>query len=132
VQGVFGIGRSPNPFGELSLTRRAKKVIELAMDEARSLKHHYIGTEHLLLAMLFEGEGLAAQVLVAGCGLQISAMRELVLQILQEPPTIAVPEIPEQAATLLGENEPGVKCSRCGAHSPEYFRYCFHCGLKFL
>ncbi len=41
-----------------------------------------------------------------------------------------LPDIPEQAATLLGENEQGVKCNRCSARNPEYFRYCFHCGLK--
>jgi len=53
-----------------------------------------------------------------------------VLQILKENTTMSLPEIPEQASTLLGENEQGVVCSRCSARSPEYFRYCFHCGLK--
>src|SRR5438132_396170 len=49
--------------GEVGLTPRAKKVIELAVDEARGLKHQYIGTEHLLLGMVREGEGIAAGVL---------------------------------------------------------------------
>jgi ATP-dependent Clp protease ATP-binding subunit ClpC len=49
--------------GEIGLTPRAKKVIELAVDEARRLNHHYIGTEHLLLGLLREGEGVAANVL---------------------------------------------------------------------
>ncbi len=49
--------------GEIDMTRRAKKVIELAVDEARRLHHHYIGTEHLLLGLLREGDGIAAKVL---------------------------------------------------------------------
>ena len=49
--------------GEIGMTRRAKKVIELAVDEARRLNHHYIGTEHLLLGLLREGDGIAAKVL---------------------------------------------------------------------
>ncbi len=49
--------------GEIGLTPRAKKVIELAVDEARHMNHHYIGTEHLLLGLIREGEGIAAGVL---------------------------------------------------------------------
>ena len=48
--------------GEIGLTPRAKRVIELAVDEARRLNHHYIGTEHLLLGLVREGEGIAAGV----------------------------------------------------------------------
>jgi len=51
------------PTGEIGLTPRAKRVIELAIDEARQLGHNYIGTEHLLLGLLHEGEGIAAGVL---------------------------------------------------------------------
>jgi ATP-dependent Clp protease ATP-binding subunit ClpA len=55
------IGRGDRPImGEIGLTPRAKKVIELAVDEARRLNHHYIGTEHLLLGLVREGEGIAA------------------------------------------------------------------------
>ena len=49
--------------GEKGLTPRTKKVVELAVDEARRLNHHYIGTEHLLIGRLREGEGVAAGVL---------------------------------------------------------------------
>ena len=49
--------------GEIGMTKRAKKVMELAVDEARRLNHHYIGTEHLLLGLLREGEGVGAKVL---------------------------------------------------------------------
>lgn len=131
MHGAFSSGREPDPFGERALTARAKKVIELAIDEARRMDHHHIGTEHLLLGILREGNGLAAGVLMDKCGLRLDPVRTLVLQILQETSTISLPEIPEQAATLLRENEPGVECGRCGARSPEYFRYCFHCGLQF-
>ena len=60
----FIIGRGDRTVvGEIGLTPRAKKVIELAVDEARRLNHHYIGTEHLLLGLVREGEGIAAGVL---------------------------------------------------------------------
>ncbi len=60
----FIIGRGDRMvLGEIGLTPRAKKVIELAVDEARRLGHHYIGTEHLLLGLVREGEGIAAGVL---------------------------------------------------------------------
>jgi ATP-dependent Clp protease ATP-binding subunit ClpA len=60
----FIIGRGDRiVLGEIGLTPRAKKVIEYAVDEARRLNHHYIGTEHLLLGLLREGEGIAAGVL---------------------------------------------------------------------
>ena len=60
----FIIGRGErSTTGEIGLTPRAKKVIELAVDEARRLNHHYIGTEHLLIGLMREGEGVAAGVL---------------------------------------------------------------------
>jgi len=60
----FIIGRGERQvIGKIGLTPRAKKVIELARDEARRLGHHYIGTEHLLLGLIREGEGIAAGVL---------------------------------------------------------------------
>jgi ATP-dependent Clp protease ATP-binding subunit ClpC len=60
----FFIERSEKPtIGEIGLTPRAKRVIELAIDEARSFGHNYIGTEHLLLGLLREGQGVAASVL---------------------------------------------------------------------
>jgi ATP-dependent Clp protease ATP-binding subunit ClpA len=60
----FTIGRGDRaPDGDIGLTPRARKVIELAVEEARNLGHHYIGTEHLLLGLVREGEGIAAGVL---------------------------------------------------------------------
>jgi len=62
VEFIIGRGQAPAA-GEIGLTPRAKKVIELAVDEARRLNHHYIGTEHLLIGLLREGDGVAAGVL---------------------------------------------------------------------
>jgi ATP-dependent Clp protease ATP-binding subunit ClpC len=62
VEFIIGRGERPTP-GEIGLTPRAKKVIELAVDEARRLDNHYIGTVHLLIGLMREGEGVAAGVL---------------------------------------------------------------------
>ena len=62
VEFIIGRGEKSTA-GEIGLTSRAKKVIELAVDEARRLNHHYIGTEHLLIGLMREGEGVAAGVL---------------------------------------------------------------------
>ena len=65
VEKAVGTGPEAKVIGDIPLTARAKKVIELAVEEARNLNHTYIGTEHLLLGLLQEGEGLAAKILRA-------------------------------------------------------------------
>ncbi|HEO63867.1 MAG TPA: ATP-dependent Clp protease ATP-binding subunit, partial [Candidatus Omnitrophica bacterium] len=70
--------------GDVPFTPQAKKTIELAMDEANSLGHNYIGTEHLLLGLIREGEGVAAQVLFS-LGLNASKIREAVMDLLGTP-----------------------------------------------
>ena len=67
--------------GEPRYTPRAKRVLELSLDEARSLGQNYIGTEHLLLGLLREGQGVAAQVL-RNLGLKLETVREEVHQFL--------------------------------------------------
>jgi ATP-dependent Clp protease ATP-binding subunit ClpC len=67
--------------GKLPQTPRAKKVIEYAIEEARSLNHNYVGTEHLLLGLLREQDGVAAQVLM-NLGLKLEEVREEVLNLL--------------------------------------------------
>src|SRR6187401_268981 len=67
--------------GKLPQTPRAKKVIEYAIEEARNLGHNYVGTEHLLLGLLREQEGVAAQVLM-NLGLKLEDVREEVLNLL--------------------------------------------------
>ncbi|MFN9341692.1 MAG: Clp protease N-terminal domain-containing protein, partial [Planctomycetota bacterium] len=67
--------------GKLPQTPRAKKVIEYSMEEARNLNHNFVGTEHLLLGLLREHEGVAAQVLM-NLGLKLEDVREEVLNLL--------------------------------------------------
>ena len=74
VEFIIGRGERPTS-GEIGLTPRAKKVIELAVDEARRLNHHYIGTEHLLIGLMREGEGVAAGVLES-LGVSLEKVRE--------------------------------------------------------
>src|SRR5262245_40062891 len=83
----FIIGRGETMvMGEIGLTPRAKKVIELAIDEARRLNHHYIGTEHLLLGLVREGEGIAAGVL-ASMGVSLDRVRAQVIHVLSQGST---------------------------------------------
>src|SRR5213595_3452475 len=79
----FIIGRGDRMVvGEIGLTPRAKRVIELAVDEARRLNHHYIGTEHLLLGLVREGEGIAAGVLES-LGVSLEKVRAQVIDVLK-------------------------------------------------
>ncbi|MEE9277136.1 MAG: ATP-dependent Clp protease ATP-binding subunit, partial [Dehalococcoidia bacterium] len=80
----FIIGRGDRAvLGEIGLTPRAKKVIELAVDEARRLNHHYIGTEHVLLGLVREGEGIAAGVLES-LGVNLERVRAETTRILSQ------------------------------------------------
>ncbi|MCX7617242.1 ATP-dependent Clp protease ATP-binding subunit, partial [Tepidiforma sp.] len=80
----FIIGRGDRTvLGEIGLTPRAKKVIELAVDEARRLNHSYIGTEHLLLGLVREGEGIAAGVLES-LGVNLERVRAETTRILSQ------------------------------------------------
>ncbi|HEX8227947.1 MAG TPA: Clp protease N-terminal domain-containing protein [Chloroflexia bacterium] len=79
----FIIGRGDRMvMREIGLTPRAKRVIELAVDEARRLNHHYIGTEHLLLGVVREGEGVAAGVLES-LGVSLEKVRAQVIEVLR-------------------------------------------------
>ena len=91
----FIIGRGDRTvLGEIGLTPRAKKVIELAVDEARRLGHSYIGTEHLLLGLVREGEGIAAGVLES-LGVNIERVRAETSRILSQSQ-------PQAAGTAAG------------------------------
>jgi len=67
--------------GKLPQSPRAKKVIEYAIEEARALNHNYVGTEHILLGLLRESDGIAAQVLM-GLGLKLEEVRQEILNLL--------------------------------------------------
>lgn len=86
VEFIIGRGERPTP-GEIGLTPRAKKVIELAVDEARRLNHHYIGTEHLLIGLMREGEGVAAGVLES-LGVSLEKVREETNRIIQNQSSV--------------------------------------------
>ncbi len=84
VEEIVGRGEQP-PSGHIPFTRRAKKVLELSLRESRALGHDYIGTEHILLGLVREGEGVAAQVLVR-LGADLNSVRDRVLQLLPKLP----------------------------------------------
>ncbi|MEO6809465.1 MAG: ATP-dependent Clp protease ATP-binding subunit [Isosphaeraceae bacterium] len=81
VEKIVQSGPDMVTMGKLPQTPRAKKVIEYAIEEARNLNHNYVGTEHLLLGLLREQEGVAAQVLM-NLGLKLEEVREEVLNLL--------------------------------------------------
>jgi ATP-dependent Clp protease ATP-binding subunit ClpC len=88
----FIIGRGDRTVtGDIGLTPRAKKVIELSVDEARRLNHHYIGTEHLLLGLVREGEGIAAGVLES-LGVSLDKVRSQVIYVLNQSAAYQNPE----------------------------------------
>ena len=80
VEEIIGQGGS-SPSGHIPFTPRAKKVLELSLREALQLGHNYIGTEHILLGLIREGDGVAAQVLVK-LGADLSRVRQQVIQLL--------------------------------------------------
>jgi len=80
VQDIIGQGQQ-QPTGHIPFTPRAKKVLELSLREALQLGHNYIGTEHILLGLIREGEGVAAQVLVK-LGADLNRVRNQVIQLL--------------------------------------------------
>ncbi len=80
VEEIIGRGQQEPPSGHIPFTPRAKKVLELSLREALQLGHTYIGTEHILLGLIREGEGVAAQVLV-GVGVDLNRARQQVIQL---------------------------------------------------
>jgi len=80
VEEIIGQGQQA-PSGHIPFTPRAKKVLELSLREALQLGHDYIGTEHILLGLIREGEGVAAQVLVR-LGADLNRVRQQVIQLL--------------------------------------------------
>src|SRR5437588_3640824 len=81
VEKIVQAGPDMVTMGKLPQTPRAKKVIEYSIEEARTLNHNYVGTEHLLLGLLREHDGVAAQVLM-NLGLKLEEVREEVLNLL--------------------------------------------------
>jgi ATP-dependent Clp protease ATP-binding subunit ClpC len=108
VEEIIGQGGS-SPSGHIPFTPRAKKVLELSLREALQLGHNYIGTEHILLGLLREGEGVATQVLVK-LGADLGKVRQQVIQLLsgyQGPGNKG--EAAGSAAAPGNKEEPGEK-----------------------
>ncbi|WP_312978618.1 ATP-dependent Clp protease ATP-binding subunit [Corynebacterium sp.] len=97
VEDIIGTGGHP-PSGYIPFTPRAKKVLELALREALQLGHKYIGTEHILLGLIREGEGVAAQVLVK-LGADLSRVRQQVIQLLSGYEGTEPEAAPDEPAT---------------------------------
>jgi ATP-dependent Clp protease ATP-binding subunit ClpA len=98
VEEVIGQGQSA-PTGHIPFTPRAKKVLELSLRESQQLGHNYIGTEHILLGLIREGQGVAAQILVK-LGADLSPVRQQVIQLLSG--YVGGKEAAEQAGEQAG------------------------------
>ncbi|NQS88783.1 AAA family ATPase, partial [Patescibacteria group bacterium] len=99
VEKAVGKGGGSLFLGQIPFTPRAKKVLELAVTEARDLGHNYIGTEHLLLGLIREGEGVAAQILTS-LGADLDKVREEVVSLLGEKVTVQKASGPGITPTL--------------------------------
>src|SRR5438876_1420298 len=86
VENMVSASGGTMTIGEIPFTPRAKRVLELAVEEARSLGHNYVGTEHLLLGLIREGEGVAAKVLLE-LGVDRKRVREETLKLLGGTPS---------------------------------------------
>src|SRR3989338_7448689 len=85
IEKIVGTGDNVMLLGEIPFSPRAKKVLELAVEEAQSMAHNYVGTEHLLLGLIREEEGVAARVL-ENLGCRLDVVREEVISLLGETP----------------------------------------------
>jgi ATP-dependent Clp protease ATP-binding subunit ClpC len=90
------------PPGQIPFTPRAKKVIELSLREALSLNEHYIGTEHILLGIVRENEGIAARILL-NCGADADTVRDEVIEMLRRAP--APPAKPAKMPSSMAATE---------------------------
>ncbi len=126
VEAIIGEGREI-PAGHIPFTPRAKKVLELSLREALQLGHNYIGTEHILLGLIREGEGVAAQVLVE-LGADLDSVRSAVIDLLgsgpapRRRPRGPMGGAPVGTSRFLGA-APMRHCAFCGRDLWEVERY---------
>jgi len=118
VEEIIGQGGS-SPSGHIPFTPRAKKVLELSLREALQLGHNYIGTEHILLGLIREGEGVAAQVLVK-LGADLSRVRQQVIHLLSG---FRGAEAPVDVTAVPAAPDAEPRCPRCGADLTEQAAY---------
>lgn len=128
--------------GNIALAPRGEKAIRLAVDEARLMQHHIIGTEHILLGIIREGEddgtAVCFQLAIDLQTTRIHTQKILSAQSTRADEIIAAgnltfvyPAESTQAYQLVPKGMPFVVCSHCQARCPDYFHYCFHCGQRF-
>jgi ATP-dependent Clp protease ATP-binding subunit ClpC len=103
VEEIIGQGQAA-PTGHIPFTPRAKKVLELSLREALQLGHNYIGTEHILLGLIREGEGVAAQVLQK-LGADLNRVRQTVIQLLSGYTAEAAPSGEQERSVGQGSPE---------------------------
>ncbi len=117
VEEIIGQGKAA-PTGHIPFTPRAKKVLELSLREALQLGHNYIGTEHILLGLLREGEGVAAQVLQK-LGADLDGARQAVIRLMGEKG-----QVPSGMHEEVEEGGlPGPRCPRCKADLAVFATY---------
>ena len=121
VEDIVGQGQAASA-GHIPFTPRAKKVLELSLREALQLGHNYVGTEHILLGLIREGEGVAAQAL-GTVGADLNRVRQTVIQLLSghagfEPrPSEGWVQSAELGVEVMGADFP--ICRRCGSSMSE-------------
>ncbi len=98
VERLVTRGTSTN-MGQLPFTPGAKRTLELSLEEAQTLRHDYIGTEHVLLGLLREGEGIAATALVRDLGLDVDRVRAKILELVAADPDADRPPLPASPGT---------------------------------
>lgn len=123
VEGMIGRGEQPVG-GEIPLTPRAKKVMELAVEEARRLKHHDVGAEHLLLGLVREGEGVAAKVLES-FGVSRDLVRAQVVSLLKKDNVVTCRVNHQDLEAIDMLIEVGICSTRSEAAS-----WLIHCGTE--
>ena len=115
VEKVVQPGPTTQILGDIPFTPRAKKALELAAEEARALGHNYIGTEHILLGLIREGESVASQVLL-NLGLDLDRVRNEVLNVLGA----VTPGFGQQPQAAPRSSPAAPKITRCFWARPEW------------
>jgi ATP-dependent Clp protease ATP-binding subunit ClpC len=124
VEEIIGRGGQEAATGQIPFTPRAKKVLELSLREAQQLRHDYIGTEHLLLGLVRETDGVAALVL-RNLGADLSRVRQQVVQLLSYSGAKGPERVLGGVAVRPVTGILPAPCSFCGTRSPE-------CGTLFV
>jgi ATP-dependent Clp protease ATP-binding subunit ClpC len=118
VEETIGVGAEP-PGGSPPFTPRAKKVLELSLREALHLGHSYIGTEHLLLGLIREGDGVAVTI-IQNLGAELGQLRQEVIALMSDP----TEDLEEEGEVRTPASHAGPpRCPRCRAGLSEEARY---------